>query len=318
MRKGLTPRIYCLIVALLLSMTVSISTGAESRYDAVFDVSSDAGRLTMRFIWLGPTVAKDKPGDCTILISPDGKVMVLDAGHPESAQYVIDALDKMGITRIDYLVASHPHIDHIGSFPALMRRYEIGTVYTSALTYETSSYYRAYMDTMAELNLTHVILQEGDSFTFGDEIDVKVYNPVPEIPYYEGYPEGGTQFINNQSLVLRFTYGETSLLFAGDLYVAGEKAVLERYPTELDSDFVKANHHGSATSSSKSWRDAVSPQLAVILSDVIEDVTVTRNYNKNGSKMYHILLDGCIRVAVDNQKGFEVLTEKDRTTTMFD
>jgi len=67
------------------------------RYQQVFDPTEDAGALTVRYVWLGPQVAKDKPGDCMILTSPDGKIMVLDAGHPLATDYVIAALDAMGI-----------------------------------------------------------------------------------------------------------------------------------------------------------------------------------------------------------------------------
>ena len=138
-----------LLVCFLILLMAAVSVCAQGeRYAQVFDVSQDSGMLSIRFLWLGPQAegAEDKPGDSMILTSPEGKVMVLDAGHPLSCDYVTQALDAMGITRIDYLVASHPHIDHIGSFAYLMDRYEIGAVYTSRLDYSSSSYYRAYMD----------------------------------------------------------------------------------------------------------------------------------------------------------------------------
>lgn len=312
----MTKRIAALILSLLLLSSFALAQ--ETRYAEVMDASADAGRLTARFVWLGPQVAEDKPGDSMILSSPDGKIMVLDAGHPLATDYVVAALDAMGVTKIDYLVASHPHIDHIGGFPALMDRYEIGAVYTSALTYESSSYYRAYIDAIAEHGLAHVILAEGDSFKFGEEIVVDVYNPPREIEYYDGHPKGGTQFINNHSLVLKMTYGQSTLLFAGDLYTAGEKTVVDKYGALLDCDVMKANHHGAATSSSLAWRQAVSPKLTFITGDTIEDLTIARKYIKNGQKMYHILMDGCIRLTTGGDGQYEVLTEKDRNTTLFD
>lgn len=109
-----------LALTLLLLLLCAAALGETTRYGEVFDAQGDAGRLTVRFLWLGPQVAEDKPGDAMILTSPDGKVMVLDAGHPQAAEYVTTALDALGVTRIDYLVASHPHIDHIGGFPTLL------------------------------------------------------------------------------------------------------------------------------------------------------------------------------------------------------
>ena len=75
-----------------------------------------------------------------ILTSPDGKIMVLDAGHPQATQYIIAALDAMGVKKIDYLVASHPHIDHIGGMAALMDRYEVGIHYSTELWHTTNTY----------------------------------------------------------------------------------------------------------------------------------------------------------------------------------
>ena len=311
-----------LLALLLMSVLVFSGAAAEqgTRYHEVFDTAFDAGMLSIRFLWLGPQApeAEDKPGDSMIITSPEGKVMVLDSGHPLSADYVTGALDAMGVTKIDYLVASHPHIDHIGGFTTLMDRYEIGAVYTSGLDYSSSSYYRAYMDAIASKKLTHVILAEGDVIELGESVRVDVYNPIADAQPTEAEQKNRTEFINNQSLALKFTYGESTIMLAGDLYVGGEKAVVSRWGEALDCDVMKANHHGANTSSSKVWRDAVSPQITFITSDAIEDLSIARKYTKNGQKMYHTLLDGSMCLRTAGQKDYAVVTEKDRTTNMFD
>lgn len=308
-------RFSALFTALLLLFSGGVAQEA-ARTAEVFDRGGEDGQLTIRFLWLGEQVADDKPGDCMILTSPDGQVMVLDCGHPLASQYVTDALDAMGVTRIDALVISHPHIDHLGGVPALCARYEIGTVYSSALTYEKSSYYRAYVE--ATSDIPHVFLKEGDTFMFGDSVRVDVYNPTAEITYPKDYPTGATQFINNQSLALKFTYGESTAMLAGDLYAAGEREVVSRWGDALDCDIMKANHHGAKTSSSSVWRKAVSPQITFITSDTIEDLSTAKKYTKDGQRMYHTLIDGCIRVQTPGDGTYTVLTEKDRTTTLFD
>ena len=309
-------KLFALLIALLLFIPCALAE--ETRYADVFDVSNDAGKLTIRFLWLGEQTAKDKPGDCMILTSPEGKVMVLDAGHPDASQYVVDALSAMGVTKIDYLVASHPHIDHIGGFPRLIENYEIGALYTSALTYESSSYYNAYLASAKANGLEHIILGESDVLMFGDEVKIEVFNPPHEIAYPDGYPANSTQFVNNQSLTLKLTYGDSTIMLAGDLYTGGEKEIVERYGEALDCDVMKANHHGANTSSSSKWRKAVSPQITFITSDTIEDLSTAKKYTKDGQKMYHTLLDGCIRMQTSGDGTYDVLTEKDRNTTMFD
>lgn len=310
-----------LLAVLLVCLLMAASAAAqENRWAQVFDTTGDEGMFSIRFLWMGPQVPEvdDKPGDCMILTSPEGKIMVLDSGHPLSFSYVSDALDAMGITKIDYLVASHPHIDHIGGFAALMDRYEIGTVCTSELAYTSSSYYRAYMDAIKEKGIEHVILRDGDTMRFGESVSVNVYNPTEEAALVPEEQKNKTEFINNQSLALKFTFGESTVMLAGDLYVGGEKAIAERWGKALDCDVMKANHHGANTSSSKAWRDAVSPQITFITSDAIEDVSIAKKYIKNGQKMYHTLLDGAVCLRTAGQRDYTVVTEQNRTTTMFD
>ena len=307
-----------LLAALLLMLAVSCSLAEETRYADVFDVSGDAGKLTIRFLWLGEQNAKDKPGDCMILTSPEGSVMVLDAGHPNATGYIVNALDAMGVTRIDCLVASHPHIDHVGGFPTLIERYEIGALYTSALTYESSSYYNAYLASAKASGLRHIVLGEGDTLPFGDKVQIEVLNPPHEIVYPDGFPANSTQFVNNQSLALKITYGASTILLSGDLYAGGEKELVARYGEALDCDVMKANHHGANTSSSSKWRSAVSPMITMITSDTIEDLSTARKFTRDGQKMYHTLLDGCIRLQTPGDGTYDVLTEKERVTTLFD
>ncbi|MBE5768984.1 MAG: MBL fold metallo-hydrolase [Clostridiales bacterium] len=300
-----------------LAMLISGALAEVNRYDEVFDPAGDEGNLTVRFLWLGPQVADDKPGDSMILTSPDGKIMVLDAGHPDAAQYVTDALDKLGVTKIDYLVASHPHIDHIGGFPALMDKYEIGALYTSPLEYPTASY-NAYMDKAREKNIQHIILKEGDTLNFGEQVTVEVLNPPSEIVYPDNYPTGSTQFVNNHSLALKFTYGTSTILLCGDLYTGGEKDVVSRWGDKLDCDVTKANHHGADTSSSSKWRNAVTAEITIVTSDAIESLSNLKKYIRNDKLMYHILWDGCIRLSTPGDGTYQVLTEKERGKTILD
>ncbi len=306
-----------LLLALFLFATVfSFGALGEDRYSQIAATAQDEGSLTARFIDLGEQTAKDKPGDSTILTSPEGKVMVLDAGHPEAVHHVIKMLDAMGVTKIDYLVASHPHIDHIGGFPELIKKYEIGALYTSKVTYDSSSYYRAYLKAAEEKGLEHVYLQEGDQFQFGEQVKVEIFGPGEEIIYPERYPEGSTQFLNNHSLVMKFTFGESTLLFSGDLYTKGEGDVVRKYPEALKSDVHKINHHGIDTSSSKKWRDAVDMKIAVAMNDGISNLALINRYNKGNSTAYHTLVDGSVKVSTQGDGEYQVLTQKERETDL--
>ncbi len=308
-------RLLALVLILCLWCVGALSE--DVRYAEVYDTSNDAGRLTVRYVWLGPQTGDDKPGDCMILTSPDGKVMVLDAGHPQSTQYIIDALDAMGIEKIDILVATHPHIDHIGGMAALMDRYEIGIHYSTELWHTTNTY-KGYLAAIERNRINQVYLHEGDTFMFGDSVTVYVYNPEADIAYYDGYPQSGTQFMNNHSLVLKFVYGDSSFLMAGDLYTTGEQDIVKRWGDALHADVIKANHHGLDTSNSPKWRKTVTPEITVITNDLLGSVAVAEKYCRNGKQMYHTFLDGDVRVSTAGDGEYEVVTGKDRQTDYFD
>lgn len=306
-----------LVLALVLTLSCTVLAEARAdRYDLIFDASQDAGRLTARFLQL-VTRSDDKSGDCTILTSPDGQVMVIDAGNPSTFPDVDRALKALGITRIDYLVASHPHVDHIGSFAQLLSNYEIGAVYTSELEYPTS-HYKNYMEAIERTNTPHIILAEGDSFQFGEHVLVEVLHPPKDIEYYQGYPEGSTQFINNRSLVLKLTYQDSTFLFPGDTYTAAEREIVGRYGDYLQADVLKAPHHGASTSSSKPFREAVNPQVVVMMHDAIADLRIYRNYRRLGAETLITSIDGAVLVSTVGDGAYKVITQFDRLTDFLD
>ncbi|MBN1777008.1 MAG: MBL fold metallo-hydrolase [Clostridiales bacterium] len=281
---------------------------AQGSYAQVYDTNDDAGKLTARFINM-ITDTGDKSGDATILTSPDGKVMLIDAGDPAAAGQVVAALQEMGITHIDFLVASHPHVDHIGGFPAVMQAFEIGQVMTSYIVYPTV-YYDAYMAEITAQDLEHVYLSRGDVFAFGDDVTVEVLWPESEIAYYDGYPQSSTQFVNNLSLAMKFTYGESKMLFSGDLYSSAERELVALYGDLLDCDVLKANHHGDSTSSCKPFREAVSPQITVMISDILSDLNTYKKFVKDGSTVYITHYNGNVKVSTIGDGTYQVLAEQ--------
>lgn len=308
-------RLFILALGLILVSSLAALAGepvaVADRYAEIFDPAIHDGRLTARFLEL--TTRNDgKSGDATILVSPDGLVMLIDGGNPSTYPDVDQALKTLGITQVDYLVASHPHVDHIGTFAQLIYNYAVGAVYTSELEYPTS-HYNNYMQAIAETGTPHVILSEGDSFSFGGHVLVEVFHPPAGIEYPEGYPQNSTQFVNNLSLLLKLTYGDSTMLFGGDLYTSAERELVERYGDKLQADVLKVNHHGAATSSTKRFRDAVQPKVAVMMSDGIEDLRIYQSFQKLGAQTLVTSVDGAVLVATEGDGQYIVLNQYDRT-----
>lgn len=271
----------------------------------------EKGKLCIYFLDLEvDEFATDKSGDATILIAPRGEVMLIDSGHPQCGPQVIGALKKLGVDHIDYFVASHPHIDHIGGFPQVAEAFPIGKVYRSSLVYDTSQYLN-FIQAIDSKALDVEILSEGDSFFFGKDIEVKVYNPAEPIIYPENYPANSTQFVNNQSVALKFSYGQSTAWFAGDLYMVQERFLTTKYGDALQSDVAKANHHGGDTSNSLRWIRTIQPKIVVAMHDRLDSMTVYNNYKKNGADYHLTQVDGTVRVVMDDKKNYTVTDTKE-------
>lgn len=294
-----------------VSESSSQSAEPQSRYDQIFDPSGDDGKLVVRFLYTA-TGTDTKSGDSTIIKTPDGKVMLVDGSAPETAGQIKKYLDALGITKIDAIVATHPHIDHIGGLTQIIYQYDVDKVYRSEMEYPTKTN-QNFLKAIEDKGIETVILKDGMSFDFG-ETKVEVYSPVEGFEYPSTFPDSSTDFINNHSLVFKMTYKESSLLMTGDLYVTGETDLLKRHGDELQADILKMPHHGDSTSSSISFIKAVQPKVAVGMYDRLASLDTYKAYRNNDSLAYITAIDGCVMVVADGTRDYKIVTEKDRTS----
>lgn len=262
-----------------------------------------------------PEGSSDKSGDCIVVISPDDKVMLIDCGHPASVKYVLSILSDLNVAEIDCLVATHPHIDHIGGIAFLCKALKVKKCYYTGLSYPTQTY-KNFTDAIEKFEIPLEIIRDGDSFQFGKKVKCEILWPLKgEFEYPAGYPANSTQFVNDTSVCLKMTFGSSSAVFAGDLYRSAERKLLELHKNQLKCDLAKANHHGNDTSNSLGWIKALDAKVVFAMNDVIGSMQVYKDYTKNGTtRFYHSSENGVMKFCLDG-KG-NVFAETQKTSWM--
>lgn len=196
-------------------------------------------------------------GDAAYIRTPDNFRLLLDGGDEGSYDEVLeDFLLTNGVLKLDAAIVSHYHSDHAcGILEALEDKFPIGRLYLPD-TQNDSVLHGKLLDA-AERNGTEVqYLSGGDIISLNDEIAFEVILPNPNIFQIDADNE------NNNSMLMKLTYGESGFLFTGDLETDAESAL----PPEINiqAEVLKVGHHGSHTSTSQEFLDRVSPNVAVI------------------------------------------------------
>lgn len=238
--------------------------------------------------------ADTKWGDSALIAFPNGELMLIDGGMSDYAPLLIENLQSMGVEKLDYVVLSHRHNDHFGGLlrrGGILETFPIGVVYTSGAYNGEASDPMKLEGMCRELEIPHEIIVQGDVKNIGD-VTMEVLWPKPE---EVGQYHSTTEQTNNGSLVLRFEYGEISALFTGDLYVTGEKELMNSVdPAKLDADILKIPHHGRHTSSSKGFIEAVSPEIAVATGAIIMETSVYAGFARSGVRVFMDVYDGYV------------------------
>ena len=189
--------------------------------------------------------------DSILVTMSTGETMLIDAGEASSTDAIFEELDERGITRIDVLVATHPHADHIGGMSAVIAHYDIGTIYMPDMTSGTKTY-KSMMDAIAQKDIPVTEAYAGEQFALG-AAECTIVSPSADDDIDA----------NNESVVIFLDYLDTECLFTGDMEEKAEDIVLDA-GYMIDADILKVAHHGSSTGTSEEFLEAVSPDYAVI------------------------------------------------------
>ncbi len=235
-------------------------------------------------------------GDCALIRTSDCCVMI-DCGEYDSFGSVDRYLTSLGITQIDIMIMTHAHSDHMGCMYRVAEKYEIGSIMmpqTDEDDIPQSGPYSRLMDTISEKNITVSFAEKGKTFSVGKNGGIEVIAPVKR------YDD-----LNNGSAVIKFTYGNVRFLFCGDIEKDAELDIVGS-GSDISAEVIKVPHHGSGTSSTRKFLNAVSPRYAVFCVGENNDfghphANIVKLYRNLGAQIFRTDMNGNIVFSTDGE-----------------
>jgi beta-lactamase superfamily II metal-dependent hydrolase len=264
--------------------------------------------LTIAFVDVGQ-------GDSILVILPNTKTLLIDGGEREGSGKVLTSLREYGLSHIDVMVATHPHADHIGGLIDVIKNVDVGQVLDSGQVHTTQTF-EDFLDALETKQIPLKSVREGDSINLDPTVKVEVLNP-PANLLDSAYNEAE---FNGNSVTLKLTYGEFSALLVGDIQETNEARLVSENNTALDVEVLKAGHHGSRTSSSSPFLNAVTPEVVIISAgagntyghphqEALDRISAARTEH-----LFRTDIDGTITLTANGSSEYSIVTEKSMKT----
>lgn len=289
MKKIRRQLLYFFLVAIILTGGLAVgarmSSASSARAKEAGAKDTQAGQMQVHFIDVGQ-------GDA-VLVMCGGQAMLIDAGDYTKGTAIQNYLQKQGVKKLDYLILTHPDSDHIGGAPVVITKFEIGKVFLSNYEKDNKTYQKL-IQALDNKRLKYTTPEVGTQFFLGTATVTILA------------PNGTYDNPNDASIALMIQNGENRFLFTGDAEEAAEQDILEN-GIALSADVYKAGHHGSRTSTSQEFFEAVSPAYAIISCG--EDnsyghphAETLNTFRMNGVKVYRTDEDGTIIATSDGRE----------------
>jgi len=232
----------------------------------------------------------------SILVQVNGKSLLIDAGPNDSTDKLISYLNKQNIKKLDFIVATHPHEDHIGAMDTVIKKYNIGEFYAPKKMTTTKTF-ENMVNALKSKNIKINTAAAGVNLDLGKNVKCEMI-----APNAANYGDN----LNNYSAVVKITYGNSKFLFMGDAEKLNEKEILNKN-YDVTCDVLKLGHHGSSSSSSKAFLDKASPKIAIISCGKNNDYghphkETLAEMKKKNIQVYRTDIDSTITLISDGNK----------------
>lgn len=295
-------RILTVMLALVLALLPALALTGCEEIDSLItqldrDLSEEENELPLpelraHFIDVGQ-------GDSTFIELPDGRTMLIDAGVTDAGDGIAKYIMDLGYDKIDFVVATHPHSDHIGGMRRVMNQLDVGNIYMPKVSAGTYTYEKL-LKTIQNKGLRIKTAKAGVHIVNSTDPQFRVDIIAPIKSEYES--------LNDYSAVVKITFEDTAFLFMADAGELNESELLEK-GTDVSADVIKVGHHGSSSSSSAEFIAAVSPEIGIISCGKNNDYghphkETLKRYKKAKTELYRTDKLGTIVVTSDGTDCF--------------
>lgn len=239
--------LICVFTFAFLSGCSELESISDVNYYAESDQSvsvETSGKLSVNVIDVGQ-------GDGIFIKTPNGKNLLIDAGGTKN-KAVCSYLNNANISKLDAVVATHPHSDHISELPDIIKDFDIVDFYMPKVMH-TSKTFERMIDALEDNDIKPKVAFEGENIIIDEALEISFLAPNSEA--YDN--------LNNYSAVIKIVFNDTTFIFTGDAEKISENEILDK-GLDLKADVLKVGHHGSSSSTTIEFLNAINPKYAVI------------------------------------------------------
>ena len=253
-----------------------------------FEASSD---LEVDFLDIGQ-------GDAILIKTPYGQNILIDGGSDNTVIQRLSENLAWWDKKIDLMILTHPHSDHVGGLAGVISRYNVEKILYTGVIHNSPDYI-AWLEIIRDCGIPLIIIDRPQIVKLGEDCRLDILYPMESILGKE------VSNLNNSSIIIKLIYKETKFLLAGDIELETEQELLNS-KVDLSAQVFKVNHHGSDTSNSQEFLQAVNPEIAVIQAGKDNDFghpsrRVIKRLERMGVKIFRNDLDGTVKVISDGE-----------------
>ena len=265
--------IFCLSLSLLYLLTVN-SVSIQPIH------AVESNEMKVIFIDVGQ-------GDSTLVIFPNKKTLLVDAGERNQSEVVMAVMKDNNITKLDVVIGTHPHSGHLDGLIKILKKIPVDQIYDSGIKYHTRAY-KDYMRAIAKYQIPFTLAKDGNTISIDPKVDVRILNP-PD-PLFAG---SGND-IDNNSVVLKITYSDFSMILPGDVQQIAEESLLG---SGIDSDVMLAAHHGGNNSNNIAFLRTITPDVVMIFAG--ENNSLGYPTKQSLDRLKQVKIENILRTDID-------------------